>query len=135
LACLLAVGCGDGLPTAYPVSGLILVDGEAVAGVELVYYPTTPFPKGLPIPTPRAFTDRAGRYTASTYTGGDGAPAGEYRLAVLWMTEMPEGGDPEEFMQTDRLAGKYADPLSSGITVTVVPGDNELPTIELSTRD
>lgn len=126
-----ASGCSDGMPPAHPTSGSVLVDGQPVEGVELIFYPLTPFPSELPVPTPRAVTDGAGRFEVSTYTGRDGAPAGDYRVALVRVQPIPDGADPESFQQDDLLAGRYADPKTSGVTATISAGSNELPTINL----
>lgn len=132
VAVVLLTGCGPSLPTAYPVTGEVRIDGEPAAGVELVFYAESPPPDELGVPVPRAHTDASGRYEVSTYTGGDGAPAGGYSVSAIWMTEGPEGADPESFNTVDQLAGRYANPKTSGLTAEVNTGTNQLPPFELS---
>lgn len=132
LAC--AVGCGPKAPSAQPASGSVTIDGKPAQGVELVFFADEPPAPELFVPTPRAYTDAEGAYSVSTYTGGDGLPAGEYRISASWMTERPENADPESFQSVDRLDGKYGDPDQSGLRATIVSGTNEIPPIELRQR-
>jgi hypothetical protein len=77
---------------------------------------------------PYGYTDATGRFQLTTYEPNDGCPAGEYRVTVVWPQPLPgQGGDDEHSMSgPDRLKGKYAEPLKSGLTVTVLPGQREL---------
>ncbi len=101
------------------------------AGVELIFFAEEPPAAEFRVPTPRAVTDSEGRFEVTTYHGGDGAPAGEYRISAVWLTSLPDGADPEAFQSADRLQGKYANPDASGLRATVEPGNNELPAIKL----
>lgn len=127
-----ALGCGPSQPPAHPVSGEVLVNGQAVEGVKVRFFALQPPPEELLVPIPRGHSGPDGELHVSTYEGGDGAPAGEYRLTAVWMTERPEGADPEAFATRDRLGGKYADPATSGLVATIEPGDNRLPPFELT---
>lgn len=126
-------GCGDGRPVAHPTSGTVAVDGRPLEGVELIFYPQAAPPSDVRVPNPRAVTDAEGHFEVSTYEGRDGAPAGEYRVGALMVTPIPKGADPESFQQTDRFGSRYVDPETSGLSVVVSPGRNELPPIELVT--
>jgi len=117
----LFVGCGDGKPRAVPVSGRLTVDGAPAEGVQLIFYAEDPPSAELQVPTPRAYTNAAGEFSAATYTGGDGAPAGTYRVAAIHQEETPSGVDPESFEAVDKLSGRYADPDTSGLTIDVPP--------------
>lgn len=131
---VLLVGCGPQAPPAQPTTGLVRVDGQPTAGVELVFLANDPPAPELLVPTPRGFSEANGSLVISTYAGGDGLPAGEYRVTAVLMDQRPDGVDPEEFESKDRLGGSYADPDQSGLTATIVAGNNELPTFELSAK-
>jgi hypothetical protein len=62
-----------------------------------------------------------GSFTVSTYGDNDGAPAGDYTVAVTWE-------DPES--KSDRFNGRYG-PGTSQLAATIKDGANELPPIEL----
>ncbi len=56
-----------------------------------------------------------GEYSLSTFTAGDGAPAGEYKVAVTAWTKMPEMG----VEGVPSVPRKYLDPNQSGLTATI----------------
>jgi hypothetical protein len=58
--------------------------------------------------------DKNGDYQVSTYRSGDGAPAGDYLIAITWGETV------------DRLKGAYADPTKTRLKATVQPQENEL---------
>ncbi len=71
--------------------------------------------------------DATGKFTISPYSDGDGAPAGEFGVSVIWieMVGLSKSGD-------DRLQGRYANPANSEIPeVNVVDGPVTIPKIDL----
>ncbi|MEO0531513.1 MAG: hypothetical protein AAF266_13200 [Planctomycetota bacterium] len=128
-------GCGDGKPPAIPVGGVVTIDGKPAEGVSLVFYAEEPFPAELQVPTPRAFTDESGAFQASTYTGGDGLPAGKYTVAAVRRSEVPSNADPESVEAVDLLRGKYANPTTSGLSVEVPSGGIESLEFALTSDD
>ena len=124
---LLAGGCGgDAGPRVHPVSGRIVVDGRPAAKAQVAFHPTAGAPGGV---IPFAETDADGVFRPSTRLTGDGAPAGDYTLTVLWPEIKVDRG--EEVAGPDRLRRRYADPRSSTLRVTIREGENALPTFEL----
>ncbi|MEW4562829.1 hypothetical protein AB1K70_09905 [Bremerella sp. JC770] len=109
----------------YPTTGSVTVQGEPAFGAIVVLHPTSDvgMTKGN-----RAFAkaQQDGTFALTTYVTGDGAPAGEYTATVIW-PENPNARGPSP----DRLRGKYANPASSDLTVSVKPGENQLPPWEL----
>ena len=103
----------------FPVSGSVSVDGKPAAGVVVVFHPQTDtgMTKGN---KPYTTTGDDGTFQVTTYTTGDGAPAGEYIVTLIWPVN-PRGPSP------DRLKGRYAKPENSSITVTIQEGENKLP--------
>jgi hypothetical protein len=105
----------------YPVRGqLVTTDGKPAVGATVSFHPagdssTYPF-------VPHGKVSRDGAFVLTSYEAGDGAPAGEYAVTVVWRTENPEGdpGGP------DRLKGRYANPARPLTRVTVREGDNSL---------
>ncbi|WP_166827788.1 hypothetical protein [Thalassoroseus pseudoceratinae] len=107
----------------YPVSGSVSVNGKPAAGVIVVFHPQTDtgMTKGN---KPYTTTGEDGTFQVTTYVTGDGAPAGEYIVTLIWPVN-PRGPSP------DRLKGRYAKPEQSEIKVTIQEGENNLPKWEL----
>jgi len=129
LACLaaLAPACArKGRKPVYPVTGRVVdAKGQGAAGALVTFHP-----QGDPDPNkPVATAEADGAFALTTYVKGDGAPAGDYVVTVVWPTPRktpfePEGGD--------QLKGALADPKTSKIRFTVQAGaSNEVPTIQL----
>jgi hypothetical protein len=72
------LGCGTN-DTPVPVSGKVTVNGVPVANAGIVFHPKDG--KGRPA---SAETDEGGTYRLTTYSAGDGALRGEYRVTVVW---------------------------------------------------
>jgi hypothetical protein len=124
-----ALGCqqqpdaSSRLPT-FPVFGTITIDGAAPVGAMVKFYSENP---GQRMPT--AIVREDGSFAASYYDSEDGAPAGEYRLLVVWMQTPPQGG-----LAQDRLRGQFLDPSHPIATVNVLEGENRLTPIELTIK-
>ncbi len=99
----------------YPVHGQLLCDGCAVAGATVAFSTVNPETKRS-TRVADALTEGDGSFTLSTYTAGDGAPAGEYQVTVV--------------SRSAPLPDKYRNPATSGLTATVKSGKNEF-TFEL----
>jgi hypothetical protein len=128
--CLLA-GC-SGQPNeaprvpVYPVEGKLIVGDRLAGNSRVVFHPVD---KGNSIPLyPVANTRPDGSFRLMTYTAGDGAPAGEYIVTVVWVNEVIPIDECEgiDLMTHDRLCGLYADPATSTLRATVHPGHNEI---------
>ena len=103
-------------------------DGEQVMGAIIVLHPTTEIAdlKQKPI----GFTDQSGQFAITTFEVGDGAPVGEYSVTVEQRAPKHVG---EEVIREgpNLLPRRLNDPATSGIKLSVVEGDNVLPTIDL----
>lgn len=135
LVCALALaggsvaGCGDGRLPVYPVSGQVLYNGEPLPGVDVAFHPTDPGnDTGYP---PHATTDAQGRFTLMTYLPDDGAPAGEFRVAVAFAVQSAEDGGDQAKKLPFQVPAKYHRKESSGLTVAVKPGPNTLDPFKL----
>ena len=81
MACGLGfTGCGYRRPSRIPTTGTLLLDDVPVAKASPVFLPAD---GGRPA---MAQSDENGQFTVSTYGGGDGLPAGRYRLAATKLT-------------------------------------------------
>lgn len=117
LSCVCLAGCGsrDKLKL-YPVAGTLLVSGEPAANAKIAFHPLSPGAAALPVAT----TAPDGTFRLTTYAAGDGAPAGEYAVTVVW----PDDSLPvDECVEAahDRLQGRYADPTKTKLRATVRP--------------
>jgi hypothetical protein len=111
-------GGAPGEPTVYAVEGKVLVDGAPAENLNVGFHPLD---SGKNKFCPVGRTDSHGIFDLTSRRTGDGAPAGEYRVTLVW----PDGSvdDCECIDPTlhDRLKGSYAKPVSSKFQVTVGP--------------
>lgn len=129
---VLLAGCGssDGKRQVYPVTGKVRIDGQPGNEARLVFYPTDAADPMAPKPT--AVVDEQGNLVVTTYATGDGAPAGEYKIAIEWPKMVNAFGRMQP--GPDRLNGKYKDAASSKWTVQIGSGPNALPDIDIKTK-
>lgn len=141
IVCMQVVGgCGDGKIPRYPVKGQVQVDGQPAAGALVIFCPVagSEGSEEFMRERPHATTDSDGNFELRTFMPGDGAPAGDYQVMVRWPTSgqgssQSASGDPRDVTGgNDRLRGRYANPETSGIEVTVAEAPNELAPFELS---
>ena len=105
-----SIGCGkssDRVPV-YPVQGKVLFKGAPTPGATVVFYPATQINHTNPI-LPQAIVDQEGIFHLQSYEPNDGAPAGEYKIAITWPGEVPEGrNNAEMYGAQDQLKGRYS---------------------------
>ena len=106
--------CGG--PRTYPVKGKIVHDGKPVPRGSVMFTPM----KGGPTATGDIGPD--GTYRLTTYKPGDGAPVGEYRVAIMAMESM-EGRELNNPAQS-LIPDKYTSVALSGLTAAVHETDN-----------
>ena len=132
--CATSCGSSDEVPV-YPVRGQVLVQGQSAENAYIVCYPQGASVEVQQL-TPRGKTTADGRFSLKTYRQGDGAPPGDYKISIVWHPP-PEGMRTDQLHPSeltalpDRLEGRFADPATSGLTVTVTSGQNELPPFEI----
>lgn len=126
-----ALGCGggDAGPPIHPVSGLVRVDGRPAAQARVTFHRLGGPPT---VAVPYAVADAEGAFRPSTRLTGDGAPAGEYALTVVWPEIRVDHG--EEVAGRDRLGGRYGNPQTSPLKATIRAGENPLPPLDLKSR-
>ena len=137
VALLLALAAGCSSKKGYKVAGKVLVNGQPAGGATVVLSPA-----GNPQTMdkkPNAMTRDDGTFELSTLADGDGVEPGDYLVTITWPgkpkpSARPKGmsgGDDERATTPDQLRGKYADPQSSGLKITVKPEANELAPFDL----
>jgi hypothetical protein len=127
-----AVGCGSNVEhLPYPTSGTVTRNGQPLEGVELVFFARDEANNLTQVPAPQGKSDSSGRFQLSTFAPGDGAPAGAYGVAAVWMKVTQPADDPEQIVEVDQFNGRYANHESSGLTAEIAEGDNILPPFDL----
>jgi hypothetical protein len=148
-SCVLT-GCGDGLPKPVPVGGKIMYKGNPVEGAQVTFHSSTATGGRSAAGT----TGKDGTFKLTTVNTDDGAAPGEYTITVSKQEAKTGGSEPiditkgdpsaaygaamaaagsgkmDAFMK-DTLPAKYAKPGESGLTRTVVKGEENNFTIEL----
>lgn len=130
LSAALLLGCGEAKPervAVHPVTGTLTVKGQPATGAFVTLHPKAPL--GDNVPAPRANVSKDGTFALSTFDGGDGAPAGEYKVTIRWYKLVKSG--PDVSPGPNVIPAKYARPESSDLTVRIAAGENSLPPIKL----
>jgi len=121
-AALCIAGCGaEGPPVPLtPAHSRVLLGGEPAAGVEVRLVDAARV-ADVDAPRPFATTDAEGRFSLGTFEAEDGAPAGRYKVMLLWPEGPPGPGVPR-----DRLGNAYTNPAASPLELTVSEGVEDL---------
>jgi hypothetical protein len=115
------VGCGQSGPNLHTVSGKVTFQGKPVA-TGLIRFHSPPL--GIDL---MAYIRADGTYRVKM-AQGDGLPEGEYQVAIEPpRVEVPVGVMklPPALQRPD-IPAKYRQPATSGLKLTVAPGDNQL---------
>ena len=128
---VLLAGCGvSGRRPVYAVHGTVFDSHDKpAAGALVVFHPTGW--AGEEIIKPLGYVQDDGTFVLTTYTKEDGAPEGEYSVAIEWLPPKttPFGSRKP---RSDKLEGRYSDPAHSKIHFKVDPKpENEVPRIRL----
>lgn len=124
--CLAGIpGCGAEPQKVHEVVGRLRVGDQPAGNASIAFHPIDPV---LSRVCPVGVTGADGAFRLTSYRYGDGAPAGEYIVTIIWPDETKpvdecECPRPDEH---DRLRGTYASRESSSIHATIVPGTNEV---------
>jgi hypothetical protein len=130
LACLALFlpSCGNRRKPVFTVTGQVLdAKQKPAVGAMVIFHPSPIDPKDTL--KPLGFVGDEGKFALTTYDQGDGAPAGDYVITVIWPMPRKTPFDPEG---GDQLQGRYANPERSTLKFKVEgkPG-NEVPPIRL----
>ncbi len=130
---LTLLGCSGRDPNwkeTVPVTGQVVVDGEAKEGVMIKFFPVDGMDTAQPTLT-STMCDKEGKFAASTYQPGDGAPPGDYMVTFT----LPKLNTISMTFNGDELNGKYSDPKKSEFKISVVSETPlDMGRIELKTR-
>lgn len=104
-------GCGGS--ATLPVTGSVrLADGTPVVGATVV------FESAQHRVSPSGTTDASGAFALTAFERDDGAPAGDYRIAI----HPPMAADSSERQPASPFDDRYASASTSGLVFTVAPG-------------
>lgn len=94
---LLFTGCGDGRPKPVKVEGVVTLDGKPVgSGVEISFIPEGGEGRGA-----NGTTGAEGEFRLSTYSTGDGAVPGTYKVMVRYAVASAGQSDLAEVYKSD----------------------------------
>lgn len=127
--CLAGCGGGSQRPPTYPVEGTVTIGGKPLADATITFRPDSWDNGQRPA---NGQTDADGRYQLTTFSRGDGAMEGSYRITITQFEAVasedtvadvddesytpPEGPLPTA---KNRLPKNLADPEQSGLTARV----------------
>lgn len=119
--CLLALaGCGG---SAYPladVSGVVTLDGEALAGARVAFQPRREGEDLDSGPGSYGTTDADGRYTLRTIGGAQGAVVATHDVSIsTYVGEADPTTDVPKTLAPERVPTRYQEP--NALTFTVPP--------------
>ncbi len=115
LACLAAwgvAGCGPGEPLHSATGRVSDRDGRPLADVQIVFIATA---RSL---SASGRTDPDGRYSMGSTSVAGGVPAGDYAVVAIDDSPNRDLDNP----RPARIAERYADPATSGLTAQVKQG-------------
>jgi hypothetical protein len=132
-AALLAAGCGDtqNREKVYPVSGKVFYNGAPAVGAEVILYSRA---GGVATTFPVGTVGEDGTYHITTYTSGDGAPAGTYDVGIVWRRDVDARGNSiskSGGLYPDFFNEFYANRTRPQFSGEVKPESNEWPGFEL----
>lgn len=129
--CVLS-GCGNGMPTTYPVSGKVTLDGKPLPYVKITFMPSNGDRSAS------AVTDGEGVFdSASTFRPNDGVRPGTHKIVITSKhpPQMPgesqfspggtEDASSSNAEVTPPFPAKYGIATESGLTATVKEQSNE----------
>src|SRR5205823_2491306 len=111
----------------FPARGTTSYEGKPLAGATVILHPV--IAGDAEDFRPQATVRQDGSFALGTYGVDDGAPAGQYRVTFHWYGKPSKSEDAPP--PRSLLPQRYASPESSAVTVTIQPGENELPAFAL----
>src|SRR4029079_12909223 len=108
-------------PTLYAVEGKVLVNGEPAENLNVAFHPLAG-DQNLFCPVGR--TNSKAIFHLMTRSNADGAPAGEYRVTLVWPDGLIDECECPDPIHHDRLTGSYAKADKSKFQVKVTSSNN-----------
>lgn len=110
-ATLLPLSCQSRFKPTYPITGQVFFEGKPAAGAKVMLF-SLDDPKD-PILRPMGVVEEDGSFTLNSYRAGDGVPAGEYAVTIVWLPKGYVG--PIE--KANKLPARYSEPETSDLRV------------------
>src|SRR4029079_1726904 len=107
--------------TLYAVEGKVLVNGEPAENLNVAFHPLG---DGNNLFCPVGRTNNKGIFHLMTRSGADGAPAGDYRVTLVWPDGLIDECECIDPTLEDRRKGLYAKAVQSKYQVTVRSSGN-----------
>ncbi len=123
-------GCGDGRPEVYPVEGQVFAGARPAARGTITFHPAGGTAEQY---RPTGRIDEQGKFKLTTFKEGDGAPAGEYRVTVVWYLATRQSAQ-EDPVPVNYLPPRYASAETSPLRATVGKGTNTIEPFRLAAR-
>jgi hypothetical protein len=108
-------------PTLYAVEGRVLVNGEPAENLSVAFHPLD---RDKNVLCPVGRTNSKGIFHLMTRSNGDGAPAGEYHVTLVWPDGSIDECECSDPALHDRLKGLYAKADQSTYRVKVGTSGN-----------
>jgi hypothetical protein len=130
LCLLLLAGCQrTSGPRLMPAAGKVELDGQPLANAFVSFTPTGTTPGA----GAEAMTDDAGEFELRSRRGGQGAPAGTYKVVISKLVK-PDGSDvviddehpPATSGGREALPPEYSSPSKTKLTATIGEGGTPL---------
>jgi len=134
---LIAVGCSPDEPNlkpVFPVKGSLFVDGQPASGAIVRFHPLPIASEKSPGLVSRGKVGPEGTFQLTTYNTDDGAPEGEYAVAVFWpgkRTGKNKDDEDSSDLPPDRLGMRFNNPANSKIKVQVAAPGTQLERFDL----
>ena len=112
----------------HPVRGQVFVAGKPAQGALVVFHRIGETSPDYPKPSGQVGAD--GSFSLGTYVLGDGAPVGEYIVAIAWLGDVAQA-NPVTGEIPVKLPARYAEVKSSPLRAQVKEGANEIPAFQL----
>ena len=127
-ALLVLAGCGPKFEYA-EVQGKVTLDGQALSGVKVAFYPDNEGAEQLPYAT--GLTDGTGTYTLTAVTGKPGALVGKNRVVVNWPLPEHNPDLPPPPPPGPPIPMLYTQAAQTPLVVEVKPGPRQNINVEL----
>ena len=118
LLTLLTTGCPVNQERAYPVHGVVSLDGSPLKGGLVRFEPNSPGPSGTSYGA-QGMIGADGSYRLTTFNANDGAMPGLHRVVVL-------PGEETAAQDARVIPSKYYSLAGSGLEFEVKRGDNPI---------
>lgn len=136
-----ALGCGfSSKPQALPAGGKVFIKGSKIVpeGALVVFHPKDPGFEKKMSGKPFAKVGKDGSFKLTSFETGDGAPAAEYGVTIVWNAPN-SGGTPQFSLSSegggasgpDQFGGRYGRPAQPLLSAKVEKGSPNQFTFEL----